>query len=419
MKGETVKLQNHDRELLQAAERVFSRALVQSLGAEGHDFLEGRREGSSVYDSQGQRCLDGSSSAGTFNLGRRHPVLVTAFQRALDETDQGNFVMPSEEKTLLARRLAAFMPGDLECVLYGVTRGESLDAACKLARGFTGRGGIVTVDGGCYGETGFALSLSEKVGKEQFGKLIPGVTVVPFGDLEAARVAIGQRTAAFVLEPIQAENHCREAARDYLSGVRALCDRQGAKLIFDETQSGFGRSGVRFFCEQLGVIPDILVVGEALTGGMFPMTAMVFTPELKGFFDAHPLIHLCTFGGHDLGCRVAMAALEVYENVQPWERAAFLGQRFFGELERLNTANPGFVTSVSGRGLLLSFLCPSEDLAARFCAQARRNGLLLERGRVDGRSVLLRPSLLLSDEEADAVMEVLERTAAALRGALG
>ena len=150
---------------------------------------------------------------------------------------------------------------------------------------------------------------------------------VPFGDAQAAESAVSGRTAAFIMEPIQAENGCREAEKAYYAKIRSLCDRHGAKLIFDETQSGFGRTGSRFFFEQTGVEPDILIVGEAITGGIFPMTAMVFTPELKEFFDVHPLIHLCTYGGHDIGCRVAMSALDEYDRECPWDNARQRGTK--------------------------------------------------------------------------------------------
>ncbi len=207
--------------LFVAAEKVFSKSLVKMISEQGHDFLEGLREGAYVFDESGNRYLDCYTSAGTFNLGRKNSTIAASLKKALYETDQGNFVMPSQEKALLARRICRFMPGNLDCVLFGVTRGESMEAALKLARGFTGHSGIVTVDSGCYGESGFALSVSERKGKEQFGALIPDVRVVPFGDVAAARSAAESKPAAFVMEPIQAENHCRTASNDYYAEVRS------------------------------------------------------------------------------------------------------------------------------------------------------------------------------------------------------
>lgn len=399
-----------DRDMLfAAAEKVFSKGLVDGIRERGHGFLEAGGEGAYVFDTDGnRRYLDCSSSAGTFNLGRKNRPIAARFKKALFETDQGNFVMPSEEKTLLARRIAEFVPGNLSCVLFGVTRGESMEAACKLARGFTKRPGLITVSGGSYGESGFALSLSERKRKEQFGALIPDVRVVPFGDVQAAESAIGNQTAAFVMEPIQAENGCRAAEKAYYARLRSLCDRHGAKLIFDETGSGFGRTGARFFFEQTGVEPDILIVGEALTGGIFPMTAMIFTPELKQFFDAHPLIHLCTFGGHDLGCRVAMAALDEYDRECPWDNARDTGEILLRSLGRL-AGKKGALESVAGRGLLVSLKFASGEVARAFCVRAGEHGLMAETGKVDGSCVPLRPSLLIGKEETSFITDAVKK----------
>ncbi|MCU0575499.1 MAG: aminotransferase class III-fold pyridoxal phosphate-dependent enzyme [Desulfobacterota bacterium] len=410
MKKTTAKASVKPNDIFQEARKVFSGSYVDMLRDKGHDFLEQEGAGSYVEDSEGKRYLDCYASAGTFNLGRRNESIAESFKKSIYETDQGNFVMPSDYKALLARRLSEFIPGNLDCVLFGVTRGESMDAACKLARGFTSRPEFVTVDGGLYGECGFALSLSQRAGKEQFGGLIPGVKTVPFGDVDAARKAVSSRTAAFVMEPIQAENNCRMADSGYYRQIRSLCDASGAKLIFDETQSGFGRTGTRFFYEHIGVMPDILIIGEAITGGMFPMTAMVFTTELKHFFDIHPLIHLCTFGGHDLGCLVAMAALDEYDRLEPWVNVAGLGDRLMKDLSALAAKHAGKLVSVAGKGLLISIRLATDDLAKKFCASARHGGLLVNTGRVDTTTVLIRPSLLIGAEETGRIVGIMAKT---------
>ncbi len=403
-----------DEDLLRKAGTVFSKAYVEMLKASGHDMVELEGEGSYLKDSQGRRYIDCSCGGGMYNLGRRNPEIVRRFKKAVYETDQGNFVMPSDYKALLAHRLACFVPGDLDCVLFGVTRGESMDAACKLARAKTARVGLVTVDGGCYGETGFALSLSQRKGKEQFGRLIPGVNTVPMGDVEAAGRAISDEPAAFVLEPIQVENHARMATIEYCKRIRDLCNDKGVVLIFDETQSGFGRTGTRFFFEQIYVEPDILIIGEAVTSGMFPMTAMVFTQPLKRVFDEHPLIHLCTFGGHDLGCEVAMAALDEYELQEPWKNAAYLGARLQEGIKGGAEESKGKAVSVEGRGLVVSMRLSAPGKALQFCSASAREGMFVEAGKVDASSVVFRPSLLVQEEEIDRIVEVTRKVLRAL-----
>ena len=366
-------------------------------------FIEEARNGAYVTDAHGAKYIDCYSSASTYNLGRRNDRLVSRLKQAIHETDQGNFVMISEEKALLASKISEFVPGPLDCVLYGVTRGESMDAACKLARGATGRPGLITVDGGYYGDTGFALSLSEHHLKKDFGDLIPGIATVPFGDQSAAEAAIDRNTAAFILEPVQAENHCRSADTGYIKHIRKLCNKAGVCLIFDESQTGFGRTGKKFAFEHFGVYPDILVIGEAMTGGMFPMTAMVFTKELKRFFDVHPLIHLSTFGGHDVGCLVASAALDEYERTRPWENALMQGTTIMNELRSIMVSND-YIKSLNGLGLLISLSLNSPETATRFCFSANKNGILVRKGTVDNCCVIIRPSLLITANETEYII---------------
>lgn len=372
-------------------------------------FIEDTRNGAYIIDSYGTKYIDCYSSASTYNLGRRNERLISRLKQAIFETDQGNFVMISEEKALLAEKISKFVPGPLDCVLFGVTRGESMDAACKLARGATGRPGLITVDGGAYGDTGFALSLSEHPLKKDFGDLIPGIVIVPFGDHAAAEAAINRNTAAFILEPVQAEYHCRSVTSDYLKHIRRLCEITGTCLIFDESQSGFGRTGKKFAYEHHGIYPDILVVGEAITGGMFPMTAMVFTPKLKQFFDVHPLIHLSTFGGHDVGCLVAAAALDEYEKIKPWQNASVQSAKIMNELESA-MASDDRIRSLNGLGLLISVSFSSIETADRFCFLTSKNGILLRKGIVDCCCVLIRPSLLITDGEVEIINQGIRAT---------
>lgn len=368
------------------------------------DFVEAARNGAFISDADGTRFIDCYSSAGTYNLGRRNEQLTEILRQSIYKTDQGNFPMISEQKALLAEKISVFVPGPLECVLYGVMRGESMDAACKLARGATGRPGLITVDGGYYGESGFAISLSEHPLKKDFGDLIPAITIVPFGDFAAAENAINNTSAAFIVELVQAENHCRTVTVDYIKYIRNLCNKTGTCLIIDESQTGFGRTGKKFAYEHFGVYPDILVLGEAITGGVFPMTATVFTQALKQFFEVHPLIHLSTFAGHDVGCMVAMAAIDEYEKIKPWENAVKQGTRIVNEISTvINSDNR--IRNMTGLGLLISIKFESSELASRFSLLAKNNGIILCNGIVDENCCLLRPSLLISNEETELIIK--------------
>ncbi len=386
---------------------------LSELRETGLDILECKREGPYVWDENGKRYIDCNCGAGTFNLGRRSPELIQALKDGVRETDQGNFPLVSEEKAMLAKTLADFVPGPLDCSVFSVVRGEAVDFACKVARGVTGRTELVTPDGGWYGQTGFALSLSQCSEQESFGPLIPDVRVMPWGDIGGAEGTIGSETAAVILEPIQAENHCRAADTDYLTALADLCRARGALLVLDETQTNFGRAGAKFAFEEIGVAPDVLVLGEALGGGMFPIAVTMMTPRVGRFMRRHPLIHLSTFGGSDIGCRVAMKALEIYDRERPWRNAEVMGRYLHHGIEKIAGQPDSAIRGVTGKGLLLSLDLATEDQAKAFCRHAVQNGLLVAPGQVAGDTVVLRPSLTISEDVAEAILKALSAAATA------
>ncbi|MCP4130071.1 MAG: aspartate aminotransferase family protein [bacterium] len=401
---------NSTTALFQAAEKVFSKASVKRLRSRGLDFIETGSDGAYLFDRDGNRYLDCYTSAAMFNLGRANPVLLDALKQAVRETDQGNFVAISEEKALLASSLARFMPGNLECSLFTVVRGEAMEAACKIARGYSGRSTLLTVNGGWYGRTGFSLTLSEGDEKFLYGRSIPGTGTIQFGDIDSARKIVNKNTAAVVLETIQLENGCRGAGAHYFRELRELCTKTGTLLIIDESQAGFGRTGKKFSFELSGIMPDMVVFGESITGGIFPMSGVVFTKKIKSFFDEHPLIHLCTFGGHDTGCRVALKALELYEHTRPWENALLQGDRLGVFLEKAAVEFPGLIRSVDGAGLARSILFTSVDRAVECCILAREHGLIVQCGEVDKTSVIFRPPLTITSEETAEIITAFSGT---------
>lgn len=398
------------RELLQEAAKVFSKGYVDMITAEGLDLIEEGGLGALLFDLSGRQYLDCDTSEAIFNLGRGRVELADALREAARQTDQGNFIALSEEKALLAEKLSSFMSGKLECSLFTVVRGEAMDVACKLARGYTKRAEIITVEGGWYGHTGFSLCMSTRDDKHLFGPGIPGISEIPFGNIDALKEALNFKTAAVVLETVQAENGCRHAEREYYTELRKLCSQSGAVLIVDESQTGFGRTGHRFSFERFGFEPDIAVLGEAIAGGMFPMTAIAFTRGLKTFFDEHPLIHLSTFGGHDVGCRVAMKALELYENERPWENAQRMGDMLQSKLSQIARDNFDLIDEAQGIGLLQSITMKDEETARRFSVEARNSGMICMRGRVNKRSVVFRPSLTVTQNDVQHIVECVKRS---------
>ncbi len=406
--NKTIKTTNQNSplqsDLLAKAAKVFSRGYMDMLINNHQDFLESGSTGAFIHDTNGQVYLDCYTSSGIFNLGRNNPDIAEALSRAAQITDQGNFVAISEEKALVANRLSRFIPGPLDCFLFTVVRGEAMDAACKLARGFTKKSRLITTNGGWYGDSGFAMSLSDLPVKNEFGSLIPDIGFMGYNDSSSANSMIDASCAAVVIEPVQAENGCGVATREWVQTLRTLCDQTGALLIFDETQTGFGRTGKKFWFQHYNILPDIIIFGEAVTGGMFPMTGLGFTPEVKQFFDAHPLIHLSTFGGHDLGCRTAVAAMDLYDRICPWENAQRQGETILTAIESRIKDNPD-ILEIKGVGLLISIQFTTSIKAGEFCKSAKQEGIFIVRGIIATDTIVLRPALTLSDKETAQLID--------------
>jgi acetylornithine/succinyldiaminopimelate/putrescine aminotransferase len=368
---------------------------LQSL----YTIVEGKRNNDFFYDAKGKRYIDCYCGAGMFNLGRHVRELSNTLQEQADKSDQGNFVLISQEKALLASKLISFIPAKLNGVFFSAGRGEAMDFACKLARGFTGRTQLVTVDGAYYGETGFSVSLSDGDKKKTFGQ-IPDIATIPFGNIQALEERITTKTAAVITETIQVENACRSASEGFFKIMRTVCNKTGALMILDETQTGMGRTGKKFAFEHYGIEPDILVIGEALGAGIFPIAATVFSKQVQKFMHAHPLIHLSTFGGHDLGCRVAYEALELYEKTKPWENAGNIGQKLREELTALQKQYPGKILSVHGMGLAIAVTLQSSEMAQKAVTKLMKEGIFTATGKVARDAILIRPSLTITESIA-------------------
>jgi acetylornithine/succinyldiaminopimelate/putrescine aminotransferase len=384
---------------------------VEYLRSIGHDFIEAAREGAFVYDPNGKAYIDCDTSAGMFNLGRKNRELAQDLMLTMHQTDQGNFPMISREKADLAQKLAAIAPGNLDCSVFSVMRGEAFDFACKLARGATGRSELVSVNGSWFGQTGFAMSLSTRSDKKLYEPLLPRTRMLPMNDKNALLQSVTRKTAAVFLEPIQAENGCRSFGTNYLKALVEHCKNTGALLVVDETQTGLGRTGTLFAFEKLGLSPDMVILGEALGGGIFPIAVTLFTQKLNQFLNKHPMIHLSTFGGSDLGCRVAIKVLDEIWQTKPWKNAAQMGAKIKQGIERLCRTYPKVVASVQGEGLLLAMDLIDPDKARRFCKGLAAEGVLASPGVVDKSAVLLRPVLTLSDSEAGKIVSAINLVA--------
>jgi acetylornithine/succinyldiaminopimelate/putrescine aminotransferase len=382
---------------------------VRVMRAAGLDIIESKRSGAWVWDADGRRFLDCFTSAGSFNVGRRNPRVLAAAHAALEHLDNGNFLLCSEPKARLAARLAEITPGDLRCTMFGSGGGEAIDFAIKLARGATRRAQIVSSVNGYHGHTGFALSAGGRASfRAPFEPLMPDFLQVPYGDLAALEAVLTEDTAAVLLEPIQGEGGIIVPTAGYLAGARAACDRAGALLILDEIQTGLGRTGRWWASEHEGVVPDILTSAKSLGGSLVPISATVFTEELREFLIPNPFIHLSTFGGADLACAVALEVIDVIEQDGLVEHAAAMGAHLLSGLGELARRHPEAIREVRGRGLMAGIQYTEDSFGPRMSYQLANQGVLAIYSGNEPSVMRLMPTLVIEREDVDFLLAALE-----------
>jgi putrescine aminotransferase len=379
----------------------------------GLDIIEGKREGTVVWDITGTRYIDCITSAGSFNVGRRNPEILEALKKALDEYDLGVFLLCSKPKADLAKRLAEITPGDLQYVMYGTGGGEANDFAIKLARGFTLKTEVISTIRAYHGHTGFSLAA---IGRDEYKKpffpMVPGFKHIPFNDLRAVEEAVTEEVAAIILEPVQGEGGIHIAGDEYLRGLRELCDEQEILLIFDEIQTGFGRTGKMFCAEHSGVVPDIMTVAKSLGGSLYPISATIYREELNDFVMTHPFTHLSTFGGSDLGCIVGMAVIDFLVANKIPEHAAEMGERFQRGFDELLGRYPDLFLEVRRKGLMMGLQYTNDSIGPRMSYQLAQNGVMAIYTGNDPSVMRLMPALVIQPEEVDFVIEALDKSMA-------
>ncbi|MBN1883004.1 MAG: aspartate aminotransferase family protein [Deltaproteobacteria bacterium] len=381
----------------------------------GLDIIEGRREGATVWDITGTKYIDCITSAGSFNVGRRNPEIIQVLKDALDEYDLGVFLMCSKPKADLAKKFAEITPGDLQYTMYGCGGGEANDFAIKLARGFTMKSEIISTIKAYHGHTGFSLAA---IGREEYKKpfypMVPGYVQVPFNDVAAMEEAITEDTAAIMLELVQGEGGIYPATAEYVEGVRKLCDDNEVLFIADEIQTGFGRTGKMFCVDHFGVTPDIMTVAKSLGGALYPISATIYREELGDFVMTHPFTHLSTFGGSDLGCIVGLAVIDwLIENKIP-EHAAKMGERFQKGFDDLLTRYPELFLEVRRKGLMMGLQYTNDSIGPRMSYQLAQNGVMAIYTGNEPSVMRLMPSLVITPEEVDFVLEALDTSMAGI-----
>ena len=364
---------------------------------------EGR--GSRVRDIDGREFIDLMAGWGVTCIGHCHPTLVEAISSQAGRLMQTTNIFYTEPQAELCERLAAVTPEGITRSFLVNSGTEATEGAIKLAHRATGRSKYVTTENSFHGRTIVALGvIGQDKQRAPYLPLLNTPTVVPYDDLEAAAKAIDGETAAFIVEPVQGEGGINVPGDGYLTGLREICDTNGALLIVDEVQTGIGRTGRMLALEHDDVLPDIITLGKGLGGG-FPVAAFLTTESVAATVRLGD--HGTTFGGNPLACAAANAVLQVVEYEGLVERAAYLGAELTEKLENFAAANPELVETVRGRGLLVGLVLRDAELAASIPSRALESGILIN--VTAGRVVRFFPALNIPHKDLwEATERVLE-----------
>jgi acetylornithine/succinyldiaminopimelate/putrescine aminotransferase len=392
--------------------RHVSSGKVKFFAAAGVDFILGKREGIYMYDVDGKRKLiNCNSNGGVFNLGHRNPKVIAAVKEAMEELDIGTHHTVSEHRARLAERLAGISPGDINRMVFGVSGGEVIDAAIKLARGHTKRAGIVSAIGAYHGHTGFALPAGHEQYSKPFEPLVPGYIQIPFGDIEALDKAVDEKTAAVLFETIPATLGIVIPPEDYYAGVRSICDERGVVMIMDEVQTGLGRCGAYWCIDTYGVVPDVIVTAKGLSGGIYPISAALYGDELNTFLDENPFIHISTFGGPEIGCYAALKVLDILEQPGFLEHVRKMADVFARGFATLKKKHPDVLVEARQRGMMMGLKLVNEMCGPLMTVAGIDNGIFTVYANNDTSVNQILPPLIIQKEEA---LEVIDRLDAML-----
>ena len=399
---------------LELVGQYLSSERAKAFAALGLRIVQGRREGVRIWDLDGNSYINCRSSGGVFNFGHRPAFAAEALRRAVDEVgDMGDWLVPSAVRARAAAALAQVLPGDLHYSFFTPGGGEAVEVACKLARAVTGRPGIVAAEHGYHGHLGFGLAMDEERDNRCFGPLVPGIVKVPFGDVGALQAALSDETAAVCMETIPATAGYLVPPNDYWPAVRAACQDHGALLILDEVQSGLGRTGKVWACEAWQVVPDLLVTGKGLSGGVYPVSACCFGDRVDSFFARDPFFHPSSFGGSELGAVVVEAVIEKLTERGFLDHVREMGNRMETGLDSLCTQHPELFTGRRGIGLMQAIDTRSTELCYRLMIAAIEHGVLAIWANNRQETLLVMPPLVVSAAEVDEIVDRLDKAATA------
>ena len=390
--------------------------MEQQYGAHNYHPLEvviTKAEGVWVEDPEGRRYMDMLSAYSAVNQGHRHPRIIKALKDQADELTLTSRAFYSDRWPLFAKKLSELTGKDM--ILPMNTGAEAVETAIKTMRkwGYLVKGvekdkaEIIVFEDNFHGRTVTIVSFSvDPIARDNYGPYTPGFVVVPYDDLEAVRKAVNKNTVGILVEPIQGEAGVAVPSEGFLKGLEEIARENNVLLAVDEIQTGLCRTGKTFAFQHEGVDPDLIIMGKALGGGVFPVSAVAADKEVLGVFQ--PGSHGSTFGGNPLACAVAIEALDVLIDEKMSERASELGAYFMEGLKAIKSSK---IKQVRGKGLLIGVVLEeSAGKARKYTTALKEKGLLCK--ETHDWIIRFAPPLVITREEIDKALE-------AVRGVLG
>jgi ornithine--oxo-acid transaminase len=398
-----------------AAEKKSEALIEQTEKYGAHNYhplpiVISRAEGVWVEDPEGNKYMDMLSAYSAVNQGHRHPKIIQALKDQADKVTLTSRAFHNDQLGPWYEKICKLTRKEMALPMN--TGAEAVETAIKAARRWSydvkgvaeNQAEIIACVGNFHGRTMTAVSLSSEAEyKRGFGPMLPGIKLIPYGDLEALKSAISTNTAAFLIEPIQGEAGIVIPPEGFMKAAFDLCKENNVLFIADEIQAGLARTGKMFACEWEGIEPDMYILGKALGGGVFPISCIVSNHDILGVFN--PGSHGSTFGGNPLACAVSIAALDVLIDEKLSDKSLELGEYFVSKLKEIR--NPR-IKEVRGRGLFIGV--ELTEPARKYCEELKEQGLLCK--ETHDTVIRFAPPLIISKEELDWAIERINKVLA-------
>ncbi|NQV46412.1 MAG: aspartate aminotransferase family protein [Rhodospirillaceae bacterium] len=398
-------------DFLEASKTFWNPNKTEFWSDAGIDLVIDKREGYCFYDMDGRRLIDLHLNGGTYNLGHRNPELIEVLNAGAKRFDMGNHHFPALARTALAEELAECTPEGLQYTIYGAGGAEAIELALKSARHATQKRKIVSIIKAYHGHSGLAL----KTGDERFSKTFLSEDTlgefiqVPFNDLTAMEDALkGRDVAAVIMETIPATYGFPMPHEGYLPSVKQLCERYDALYIADEVQTGLMRTGEMWGVNKYGVIPDIMVIGKGITGGMYPISCCVVNERAGAWLKQDGFAHMSTAGGAELGCIVALKVLEITQRPEVASMVRYVADFARAGLDEIQAMYPDFFSGIRQNGVIMGLEFNHPEGAKLVMRRIYENGVWAIFSTLDPRVLQFKLGILMTQSLTEDVLRRME-----------